>query len=190
MELLKIKSDMYKLLFVLLSMLIFSTSLSGQKYYTKTGSIHFLSEAPLEKIESTNNNAYVVFDAASGQLEWSVLIKGFKFAKALMQEHFNENYMDSDQYPKAFFKGTINQKGIDLSKDGSYNVEATGNITIHGVTKPFRAPGRIMVQNGKIRTNSSFDLMIADFNISVPKVVRDNIAKTVRVTVNADLQSL
>lgn len=190
MALLKIETDMYKLLFVILTLFTFCTSLTGQKYFTKTGSIHFLSEAPLEKIESTNNNAYVVFDAASGQIEWSVLIKGFKFAKALMQEHFNENYMESDQYPKAFFKGTINQKGFAISRDGSYDVLATGNITIHGVTKPFSTPGRIMVKNGKINTNSSFTLTIADFNISVPKVVRDNISKTVRVTVNADLQSL
>lgn len=181
---------MSRFIFIILCFFTFSTSLTGQKYYTKTGSVYFLSDAPLEKIESTNNSAYVVFDAASGQLEWSVLIKGFKFEKALMQQHFNENYMDSDQYPKASFKGTINQKGIDLEKEGSYNVEATGNITIHGVTKPFTVPGHITVRNGRIITNSSFNLTIADFNINVPKVVRDNISKTVKVTVNADLQSL
>lgn len=173
-------------------LILFQASFAfGQKYYTKTGSIHFLSEAPLEKIEASNGNAYVVFDVGTGQMEWSVLIKGFKFEKALMQEHFNENYMESDKYPKAIFKGSISQvSGINLLKDGNYDVEASGDITIHGVTKPTRAPGRVMVKNGVLTVESSFNLTIADYNIEVPKVVRDNIAKTVKVSVSAQLQSL
>ena len=163
----------------------------GQKYFTKTGSIHFLSEAPLEKIEASNGTAYVVFDAGTGQMEWAVLIKGFKFEKALMQEHFNENYMESNKYPKAIFKGTItNMSAVNLAKDGTYNVEASGDLTIHGVTKPIRAPGRIMVKEGAVTAESSFNITIADYKIEVPKVVRDNIAKTVLVSVSAPLQPL
>lgn len=180
---------MYKSIFFLLIVFFSASSAYGQKYFTKTGSVHFLSEAPLEKIEASNDNAYVVIDAASGQIEWSVLIKGFKFAKALMQQHFNENYMDSDQYPKANYKGTI-EKGINLTKDGTYDVQTSGNITIHGITRPLSTSGRIVINNGKVNASSSFNLTIADYNINVPKVVRDNIAKTVKVTVNAELQPL
>lgn len=182
---------MQKLYLILLSIILSCTYSYGQKYYSKTGSVHFLSEAPLEKIEASNNNAYVVFDASTGQMEWSVLIKGFKFEKALMQQHFNENYMDSDKYPKAHFKGTIVDKaGINFEKDGSYNVEVSGNITIHGVTKPLTAPGQMIVKNGKVNASGSFTLTVADFDIEVPKIVRDNIAKTVKVTVRSDLQPL
>ena len=182
---------MQKLYLILLSIILSGTYSYGQKYYSKTGSVHFLSEAPLEKIEASNNNAYVVFDASTGQMEWSVLIKGFKFEKALMQQHFNENYMDSDKYPKAHFKGTIVDKaGINFEKDGSYNVEVSGNITIHGVTKPLTAPGQMIVKNGKVNASGSFTLTVADFDIEVPKIVRDNIAKTVKVTVRSDLQPL
>lgn len=182
---------MQKLILILLAFIFSGAFAYGQKYYSKTGSVHFLSEAPLEKIEASNYNAYVVFDLTTGQMEWSVLIKGFKFEKALMQQHFNENYMDSDQFPKALFKGTIvDKESINFEKDGSYNVKASGSITIHGVTKPLTAPGQIIVKNGKVNASSSFTLTVADFNIEVPKIVRDNIAKTVKVTVRSDLQPL
>lgn len=163
----------------------------GQKFFTKTGYVHFLSVAPLEKIEAKNSNGYVVMDTETGQLEWSVLIQGFKFDKALMQDHFNENYMESTRFPKAVFKGSLlNHDKINFTKDGSHDVQVSGDLTIHGVTKPIRALGRLAIKNGVINASSSFDLTIADFNISVPKVVRDNIAKTVLVTVNGDLKPL
>lgn len=182
--------DMKKYLFVL-GLLLSASWMHGQKYFSKTANIRFLSEAPIERIEATNSNAYVVYDASSGWMEWSVLIKGFKFVKALMQQHFNENYMDSDKYPKATFKGSIlNPSGINFSNDGVYNVDASGDLTIHGVTKPFRGPGHVTVKDGKGIMNTSFDIAIADFGIQVPKIVRDNIAKTVKVSLNADLQSL
>lgn len=180
-----------KRILIILIFASLSIAVSAQKYYSKTGHISFLSKAPLETIEATNQNAYVVLDAATGQFEWSVLIKGFQFEKALMQEHFNENYLESDKYPKALFKGQINNiQGMDLTKDGSYDVEAGGNLTIHGVTKPFRALGKIHVKNGQMNAVSSFDVAVADYNISIPGVVRDNIAKTVKVTVKADLEPL
>ena len=165
--------------------------MSAQEYYSKTGSIHFLSVAPMEKIEAKNGNAFVVFDPASGKMEWSVLIKGFKFEKALMQEHFNENYMESDKFPKGIFKGKIvNMSGVNCTQDGVYNVNVTGDLTLHGVTKPINVPGKIIVKNGIVNASSTFDVTIADYGITVPKVVRENIAKTVKVTVNADLQRM
>lgn len=168
-----------------------ATTSFGQKFYSKTGHIHFLSKAPIETIESDNHNGYVVFDASTGQLEFSVLIKGFKFEKALMQQHFNENYMESDKYPKSVLKGSLFNWSISqLEKDGAYNVNVEGQLMIRGITKPFKCPARLTVKGGVISASAAFDVVIADYGIQVPKVVRDNISKTVKVAVNADLQPM
>ena len=162
--------------------------LVGQKYYSKAGRIQFISEAPLEKIEATNNSALIVLDGTTGRMDLSVLIKGFQFVKALMQEHFNENYMESHLYPKGLFSGTIlNMKEINFSKDGFYTVRVQGNLTLHGVTKAMTTSGQINVKAGKIYATSTFDITIADFNIDIPKVVKDNVSKTVKVTASAEL---
>ncbi len=162
--------------------------LFGQKYYSKVGQVVFTSDASLEKIEGKNTNGLVVLDAANGRLECSVLIKGFQFEKALMQDHFNENYMESHKFPKGVFKGTItNMQDILLKKDGIYTAMVKGDLTLHGVTKPFSPTAKVVVKGGKITASSSFELMVADFNIQVPKVVRENIAEKVKVTIQADL---
>jgi len=164
-------------------------ALMAQKYYTKAGKIQFVSDAPLEKIEATNGNALIVLDATNGHVELSVLIKGFQFAKALMQEHFNENYMESHLYPKGLFKGSImNMKEINLGKDGTYMAAVQGELTLHGVTKGLTTTAQITVKAGKISASSTFDITIADYNVEIPKVVKDNISKTVRVTVTTELQ--
>ncbi|MBK9982618.1 MAG: YceI family protein [Saprospiraceae bacterium] len=160
----------------------------GQKYFSKTGRVHIVSEAPVEKIEADNNNGYVIFDAASGRFEFSVLIKGFTFQKALMQEHFNENYMESDDYPKAVYKGSIaDWSTIHLMNDHVFQVNVEGQLTMHGVTKPFKCPASIIMKSGGVSATSSFDIAIADFNIQIPKVVKDNISKNVKVDVKVDL---
>ncbi len=168
-----------------------STVTFVQKYYSKTAHVSFLSQAPIETIEANNNNAYIVFDASTGQIEFSVLIKGFSFQKALMQEHFNENYMESDKYPKSTFKGSLlDWSDTKLMNDHVYNVNVNGDLTIHGVAKQFNGPAKLTVKDGVISAFATFDVTIADYQIEVPKVVRDNISKTVKVTVKADLQPL
>jgi polyisoprenoid-binding protein YceI len=133
----------------------------------------------------------VVLDATTGVLECSVLMQGFHFEKALMQDHFNENYMESHKYPKGIFKGSVtNIQEVNLQKDGDYPVKVQGNITLHNVTHPFTAAGHILVKGGMISAISAFDLSISDYDISIPKVVKDNISKIVKVTVSADLQKL
>ena len=163
----------------------------GQQYYSKTGKVTFISDAPLEKIEAHNNSGYVVFDSGTGKIEWSVLIKGFQFVKALMQDHFNENYMESQKFPKGLFKGVVqNIKDINLQKDGEYTVNVKGELTLHGVTKPFNPVGHISIKGGVITATSNFDILVEYYDIEVPKVVRDNIAKSVNVMVVAYLQKL
>lgn len=175
---------MKKLLFLLLMMNTAVVSLSAQKYFTRTGDVSFTSTAPLETIEAVNKSAVSVIDLETGQLEFAVLIKAFQFEKALMQEHFNENYMESSTFPKGIFKGKIeNYTPIKLSQDAEYPVTVSGQMTIHGVTKDIKAQGILMVKDGHLSAGSGFELTIADFDITIPKIVRDKIAKTVKVLV-------
>lgn len=163
----------------------------SQKYFTRDGKISFFSEAPLEKIEAHNAKATSVIDAESGRLEFAVLIKAFQFEKALMQEHFNENYMESDEFPKATFKGGIEDpSAVNFSEDGEYDVQVSGDLTIRGVTKPVTTPGKITIQNGVITANAAFEVTVADYEIEIPAVVREKIAKVVEIKVDMQYQPL
>ena len=163
----------------------------GQKYFSKTGKISFVSDAPMEKIEAMNTSASTVLDAATGNMEWAVLIQGFKFDKALMQEHFNENYVESHKFPKAEFKGQIVNNGeVNYNKDGTYTATVKGKLTIHGETKDVETVGTIVVKGGKIDTDASFTVELADYKIEVPKIVKDNISKTISITVDCVLDPL
>jgi hypothetical protein len=167
------------------------TAVAQGKYFTKNGVIRFESKAPMEDIESLNSAVTCVLDASTGALQFSVLIRGFEFRKALMQEHFNENYMESDKYPRAEFKGNItNNEKVNYNVDGTYNVSASGKLTIHNVTKDVQANGTINVSGGMIMLNSSFIISVADYDIKIPSLVRDKIAKNVTVKVDCNLKPL
>ena len=170
---------------------ITSMSLSAQKHFTKDGSIRFYSTTKVENIEATNNKATGVLDAATGDMEWSVLVKGFVFEKALMEEHFNENYMESGTFPKAGFKGKIeNIASLKLSNDGVYPVKATGDMTMHGVTKKITVDATITVSGGKISTASKFYVNPKDYNITIPSPVQGKISDKIEITVSGALQEL
>ena len=161
----------------------------SQQYFTREGKVAFFSETPMENIEAFNSKASSVWDAGSGQVEFAVLIKAFQFEKALMQEHFNENYMESSEFPKAAFKGKMVPDGkIDLKKDGTYAVTAKGDLTIHGVTRQVEAPGTIVVKDGAVSARSVFEVAPDDYGIAIPAVVRENIAKSIRIEVEVDYE--
>ena len=172
----------------MLALLFFAAmGLHAQKYFTKEGKVSFYSKTNIEKIEATNSKATSVVDFGTGAIEWGVLIKAFKFEKALMQEHFNENYMESNKYPKSTFKGKIeNVASINLGKDGTYNVVIKGTLDMHGVSKPVTANATFVVKGGAISGTSKFKVVLADYNISIPAVVKDSIAKEVEISVSAD----
>lgn len=174
---------------LLFSLLVLGfTSIQAQKYFTRDGKITFSSDTPIEKIEAHNQKATCVLNAADGRMEFAVLIKAFQFEKALMQEHFNENYMESATYPKATFKGQIsNIEAIDFSKDGNYEVTVAGDMTIHGVTQAVSTTGNILVKDGKLSADATFETKPGDYDIKIPAVVRKNIAEIVQVTVAVDL---
>ncbi|HMQ60107.1 MAG TPA: YceI family protein [Flavilitoribacter sp.] len=172
--------------------LLASASLFAQKYFTREGKISFFSEASMEKIEAHNQKATSVLDAETGKMEFAVLIKAFQFEKALMQEHFNENYLESSKYPKAVFKGEIVDfaNKVNLKKDGEYAVKVKGDLTIHGVTKQVETDGVFKVAGGVISAVSTFDVALADHKVEIPALVKDNIAKTVKVSVDVQYQEL
>lgn len=168
-----------------------SNSAFAQKYFTRTGLINFYSKTPLEDIDANSNQASAVVDLEKGEVAWAVLMKSFLFKKALMQEHFNENYVESTKYPKATYKAKILNYSADLlKKDGLHEVVVDGTMTLHGVTKPFKTKGTIEVKGGELLLKSAFKLIPEDYNIKIPQLVRDKIAKEINVKVEAVCQPL
>ena len=138
----------------------------------------------MEDIEARNNNVVTAWDVNTGQLEFSLLIRGFEFKKALMQQHFNENYLESDKYPKALFKGRIiDSNTIPLQKDGEYAISIIGDIAIHGITRSISFPATILVKNKIISAKAEFIVAPADYNIEIPAIVADNISKQIKIKV-------
>ena len=118
-------------------------------------------------------------------------MKGFEFEKQLMQQHFNENYIESDKYPKGEFRGTItNNSGINYSKDGTYPASVKGKLTIHGVTRNVETSGNVKVTGGKLEVTSSFNIRLSDYKISIPAVVKDKVSNSIRITVNCRMDPL
>lgn len=154
-------------------------------YFTRNGHIDFYSSTPMENIKADNDKVASVINITTGDVEFSVLSVAFQFKKALMQEHFNENYMESSKYPKSTFKGKItNLDKVNFKADGTYPAEVTGKLTIHGVTKDISTNGTIIVKDGKFKVQSSFNVKPEDYGIEIPNLVRDNIAKEIKVTVD------
>lgn len=151
---------------------------------SKTASISFLSKSPLENIEAHNKNVLSVWDVNTGRIEFSLLMREFEFKKALMQEHFNEDYVESDKYPKAFFKGVISGGNpFSTELDGIYNVTINGTLTIHGITQQVSVPATITIKNKAVSARAEFTVMPADFNIKIPAIVANNISKEIKVQV-------
>jgi YceI-like domain len=179
--------------FILSSLALFIglASFSQERLMTKNATISFFSAAPLEKIEAHNKSAVSVIDKTGGQVEFSVLMKGFEFEKALMQEHFNENYVESDRFPKAVFKGKVTDLSkVNFAKDGTYTTAVAGTLTMHGETKDVTAPVTFTITGGIVSAGCEFTVLLSDYKISIPSVVKDNIAKNVKITVNSRYQAM
>ncbi len=184
--------NMLKKNLMILGMLVAGMAAQAQgKYFTKTGRIEFFSKAPLEDIEAKNKTVTAVLDSKTGAVQFSVPMKGFEFPKALMQEHFNENYVESDKYPKAEFKGSIaNNNEINYKKEGSYKAKVKGKMTLHGVTRDVEASGTIKVAGNQVFLNSVFNLQLSDYKIAIPGTVKDKISNSIRITVDSKLDPL
>jgi polyisoprenoid-binding protein YceI len=161
------------------------TTHAQNKYITRTGSVSFFSATTAENIDAVNNEAFSMVDITKGEVAFQVLITGFKFKKALMEEHFNENYMESPKFPKATFQGAITDLSkVNFKNNGAYPVNVTGDLTMHGITNKVTLPATITVQGGKLSALSKFDVKLADYKIKVPNLVSRQVAQLVNVTVN------
>ncbi len=181
---------MKSLLFSLLIVLGMSLHSDAQIFMTRTGKINFdaTTKTSPEKIAAKNNEVACVVDTKTGDLRFQVLIKSFKFESELMEEHFNENYMESDKFPKAEFKGTVsNLNEVNLGKDGSYNTRVSGKLTMHGVTNDISVTGTIVVKGNTILLKSKFQVKLADYKIEVPSLVADKINKVADISLDSDL---
>jgi polyisoprenoid-binding protein YceI len=175
----------------LLALSLLAAPSFAQKMGTRSGQISFFSHTPVEDISAKNNDAAVVVDSRSGDVAIAVPIRSFRFEKQLMEEHFNENYMESAKYPKAEFKGRItNANEVQWTKDGSYPVKVLGNMTMHGVTREVSIPATIVVAGGKAAAQAKFPLRLADYKIEIPSMVASKISESVTVSVNVPMQSL
>jgi len=184
---------MKNLILLVSAFFLFVTISHGQKYFTKSGKINFDATSPAspEKIEGINRTATCVVDTKTGAIQFAVLMKGFAFERSLMEEHFNENYVESHKFPKAEFKGTItNNTAINYLGNGTYKVKVNGKLTIHGVTKDVETEGTMITQDGKINSSAEFKIALADFDISVPGLVADKVSKTVKIGIACQLEPL
>jgi hypothetical protein len=180
-----------KRLSILLFLLTIGFTVNGQKYMTKNGYIGFFSHTSMEDIKGDNNQVAGILDIATGEVVFQVLIKSFHFDRALMEEHFNENYMESDKFPKSTFKGKItNLSSVNFAKPGTYDVTVEGDLTIRDATNKITTKGTLEVVTGGINSTSKFNISPEDYKINIPGVVRDKINKNLEVAVTMKYAAL
>jgi hypothetical protein len=176
---------MKKICFMAMAVIGFQHLQAQDMFMTRKGQVSFFSKTSMENIDAVNNEAASALNMQTGEIGFSILIKSFHFERALMEEHFNENYMESDNIPKASFKGKINNiAAVTIGKDGSYAVTADGDLTIHGVTKKVNIPGTIMIKAGQPQLLAKFKVAPKDYNIKIPSLVADKIEEAMSVSVD------
>jgi hypothetical protein len=172
-------------LFVLLALFVFQFY-SGRPLLKSTkGTVSFFSEAPLENIDATSNNVVSLINTSTNEIAFDIAIKSFHFKKAKMETDFNENFMESAQYPTAVYKGKINEK-IDWRKDGTFQVTSNGALAIHGITRERRDTATLKIKNGVVDLASKFSVRIADHQIKVPTLLYKHIAEVVEVKLSVN----
>jgi polyisoprenoid-binding protein YceI len=175
---------MNKLLLCIALGLFLNTAGAQNRFFTKDAKINFNSSTSLEDIVAESNQATTFIDIDKNEVAFSVLTTSFKFRRALMEEHFNENYMESSKFSKAKFSGKI-VTAIDWKSEKLVIVEVKGQLTIHGVTKDVTFKAQITPGKGKIIANAEIKVTPEDFAIDIPSVVRDKIAKEVTIKIDA-----
>lgn len=174
---------MQKTILIIILSTLFQTVAAQQKYFTNKGYVSFFSHTAVEDIKAANNQVLSIIDFENGEIAISILMKSFNFEKALMQEHFNENYVESNKYPKAVFSGKILNYENILNREQSI-AEIQGKLTIKDVTKEVLIESKVQWEADKITLNGKFLVTVADYNIKIPAIVRRNIAEKVEVAYN------
>lgn len=169
-----------KTLLLIVLVLSWGNGSLAQSYQSTQSEITFFSSAPMEDIKATNKKAGSLFDASTGAIAFVVPIQGFEFTKSLMQQHFNENYLESDRYPNATFEGRV--IGYDPGRSGVQEAVAEGTMTIHGVPQKVKIKGQISKSSTGLKIDTKFYIRVADYEIDIPRIVFYNIAEEVEVT--------
>lgn len=159
------------------------------KYLTKTGTVNFEASVPsFEEVKAINNNVTAIINSENGEFAALVLVKGFRFKNALMEEHFNENYSESDEFPKATFKGTIEDFELSNLKDQSQTHILNGTLTFHGKTKQIKDLKVLISKDAnEINIAGNFNAKASEFDIKIPKIVKSKIAEDIEVSFNFEL---
>ncbi|ARN70664.1 hypothetical protein BST91_02895 [Nonlabens tegetincola] len=165
-------------------------NLQRERFLTRTGQVQFNASVPsFEPVEAINNNATIVLDVKSGELAALVLLRGFKFPIALMEEHFNENYVESDTYPKAVLKGTLAEFSSTALDDALlHEYTFNGTIELHGKKELLEFPVNLTQSGEQVKLTANFTLLPEQFNIEIPSIVSNKIADEINVSVNAVLE--
>ncbi|OFX58158.1 MAG: hypothetical protein A2066_02660 [Bacteroidetes bacterium GWB2_41_8] len=176
---------MQKKLFFLVLLLASATVFGQSKFIAKNAYISFYSSTPMEDILGESNEAVTILNAETGEIGFQALMTTFHFKRALMEEHFNENYMESTKFPKAKFNGKIDGFNKDMLKAPLANIKITGLLNVHGVEKSITVNGMLGLESGKLVATSKFKVTPEDYGITIPSLVRDKIGKEMEITVKA-----
>jgi polyisoprenoid-binding protein YceI len=175
---------MKKIVFLFALALVFYNSEAQNRFFTKDAKINFNSSTPVEDIVAESNQATTLIDIDNNDVAFSVLTTSFKFRRALMEEHFNENYIESPKFPKAKFSGKIITP-VDWKIEKQVVADVKGNLTLHGVTREVTLKALITPGKGKIIASAEFKITPEQFEIPIPSAVRDKIAKEVTIKIEA-----
>lgn len=159
-------------------------AVAQSRYFTKTGKIEFTT-IQNQHVAAQSRSAVVTLDTKTGEFQFSILMKSFEFEKALMQEKFNDQVLETDQFPKAGVKGIIeNLSSVNFQKDGEYPVQVKGILTLHGISKDITAKGSLLISKSVIIARSTFNILINDYNVSSPGI------KDISINVECSLESM
>jgi hypothetical protein len=172
---------------IVISSLVFLafSNLFAQKYICKDGNVHLLSKTAMLTIDGKNNKASSILDSKTGDLVVQLQVRGFKFPEALLEEHFNENYMQSGTFPKADFKGKIaNIATVNFTKDGEYPIDIVGKLTIHGETRDIKEKGKLVIKGGKVEGTSTMNISLANYKVKIEESYKDRIDDKVALSMD------
>ena len=165
----------------LLTLLLVGFQSKAQLFMTTNGEVSFFSKTPMEDIDAVNKSVSSIINTATNEVAVQMRVTNFVFPNKLMQEHFNENYLESEKFPSATFKGKI-KESVALTVAGTYPITASGSATIHGVTRPIELKGTIVSTGSTLALTCQFEVKLVDYKVDIPKIVFAKIAEVVKVT--------
>jgi len=166
---------------LLLTLLVIGFQSRAQLFMTTNGEVSIFSKTPMENIDAVNKSVSSIINTATNEVAVQMRITNFVFPNKLMQEHFNENYLESEKFPSATFKGKIKET-VDLTVAGTYPITASGSATIHGVTRPIELKGSIVSTGTNLALTCTFDVKLVDYKVDIPKIVFAKIAEVIKVS--------